>query len=125
MTLPVTNMVKFVAAASRAAPKAKTRDPMATARERPMVSESEPANNEPIVAESIMIDTTIPCWPGERCPKYSVNVGIVVTGPMTPVSRLLREISQSKFEQGKERDQNPFDGGRSYGRRAVVAEQQR
>jgi hypothetical protein len=81
-------MARFDAPASRAAPTANTRAPMATARGRPNLSDKAPAKREAKGAESKRDEMTNPCSADERAPNVSMKEGIVVTGPMVPVSRL-------------------------------------
>ncbi|KAI9877729.1 MAG: hypothetical protein M1830_003005 [Pleopsidium flavum] len=76
------------ALASRAAPIAKKTAPMATARVRPKLSDKAPEKSDVKVAGNSIDETTKPCKEDERTPKEFVKEGMVVTGPMVPVSRL-------------------------------------
>lgn len=70
---------------------AKTKAPIAMARERPRLSDNAPANNDATVADSMIEEITRPCIEGERAPKVRVKEGMTVTGPIAPLSRLDRD----------------------------------
>lgn len=65
---------------------------MATARVRPKLSDKAPAKSAAKVAGSRTYETTRPCKDEERTAKVSVKEGMVVTGPMVPVSRLSTQV---------------------------------
>jgi hypothetical protein len=90
MHLPAMNIPKLDAPASRAAPMLKARHPMAIARGRPKRSDKAPANNDANVAARSKQDTTMPWRADGRFPKVDSKEGMVVTGPITPVSRLFQ-----------------------------------
>lgn len=81
-------MPKFEAPASRAAPRANHAEPIPTARPLPIMSERAPANREAKVADKRTEETTIPRITEDNSPNLSVNWGMAVIGPMTPVSSL-------------------------------------
>ena len=94
ISLPAINIDMFIAPDSKAAPRANQAEPMATARLLPIESESAPENREANVAEISTEETTIPRVEGDMLPpKYAMNCGIVVTGPMTPVSNLKSRVN--------------------------------
>ena len=92
MHLPAMNMPKLDAPASMAAPMLKVRHPMAMARGRPNLSDNAPANRDDTVAARRREDTTMPCRADDRLPKVSSKDGMVVTGPIIPVSRLFLQL---------------------------------
>jgi len=85
---PAINIPILEAPASTAAPKANPAEPIPTALVRPILSESVPESKDAMVAERRTEETMIPRIVADNSPKWPMNVGIVVTGPMTPVSNL-------------------------------------
>jgi hypothetical protein len=92
MHLPAINMPRLDAPASIAAPMLKARHPIAIARGRPKRSDKAPANNDANVAARSRQDTSMPWRADGRLPKVNSKDGMVVTGPITPVSRLFQPL---------------------------------
>jgi len=88
MHLPAMNMSRLDAPVSIAAPMLKVRHPIAMARGRPKRSDRAPANSDANVAARSRQETTMPWRADGRLPKVNPKDGMVVTGPITPVSRL-------------------------------------
>jgi hypothetical protein len=84
MHLPAMNMHRLDAPASIAAPMLKARHPMAIARGRPKRSDNAPAYKDATV--TARNDARKSRW---QVTKVASKDGMVVTGPITPVSKLL------------------------------------
>ena len=96
MIRPTNSKASLTEAASSAAPMPKITLPIAMPRTRPSRSARWPAKNDAVAAGRRIDDTTSPCKVEERWPMLAMNWGIVVIGPMHPVSSL----KGCSFEQG-------------------------
>ena len=76
--------------ASSEAPVPKIMAPMIIAYTRPSLSAREPARKEAIAAGIKIVDTTSPCIVEDMDPSDLAKEGMVVIGPIVPVSRLER-----------------------------------
>ena len=85
---PTINMDIVTEPASKAAPIPNTTAPIIIAYIRPSLSARAPARKEAKAAGIRIVDTIRPCKVDDTGPKDSIKDGIVVMGPIVPVSRL-------------------------------------
>lgn len=90
---PASNMPKFTLPASIPAPSPNTAAPKATAFNLPIESAMWPPKSEDMAAGMRMVEMTRPWTVEERGPYVAINWGIVVRGPIVPVSSLSLNIS--------------------------------
>ena len=97
---PVINMGIVIEPASNAAPVPNTTAPIIMAYIRPSLSARAPARKEAKAAGIRIVDTIRPCKVDDTGPKDSVKDGIVVMGPIVPVSRLrVRQLPELSLQQ--------------------------
>ena len=89
IALPTSNMPNATLLHSNAAPMAKMNAPKQVPRIRPKELERCPQKREDNAAGIKIVLTIRPCTVEERGPKVERKAGIVVMGPMVPVSSLL------------------------------------
>jgi len=87
---PAISIPKAMELASIAAPRPKIDAPRAMPLSRPTLFARCPPKRDEIAAGMRIVETTRPCTVEERAPNVVANCGIVVRGPIVPVSSLER-----------------------------------
>jgi hypothetical protein len=98
---PAINIPSLTELASTAAPIPNTAAPTAIPLNLPNLSARCPPKREERAAGIRIVETTRPCTVEERAPKVARNWGMVVRGPIMPMSRLGRLDVETRKGKGR------------------------